>query len=202
MRKYLTIILSLFMVFTVVAQNNSKAESILSEVQSKISAYGTFKVAFSINGEKASIEIKGNMFRMKSPGVIIWFNGDEQWTYIEESNEVNLTNPDNSELNAINPYHFLKNWKTTCSCTYKGEKNIKGSKSRIVELKNRNASDFDFINVFITPENEINGMTIKDANGDEFNIDINKIEKNLSIDDSAFEFDEKKYPNAEIIDLR
>ncbi len=202
MKKYLTIVLSLFMTLTVAAQNNSKAESILSEVQSKISAYGTFKVAFSINGEKASIEIKGNMFRMKSPGVIIWFNGDEQWTYIEESNEVNLTNPDNSELNAINPYHFLKNWKTTCSCAYKGEKNIKGSKNRIVELKNKNASDFDCINIFVTPENEISGMTIKDANGDEFNIDINKIEKNLSIDDNAFEFDEKKYSNAEIIDLR
>lgn len=202
MRKTITLLLSLFIAIFTVAQNDGKAEGILSEVQRQIAGYGTFKVAFSINGEKASIEIKDNMFRMKSPGITIWFNGDEQWTYIEESNEVNLTNPDNSELNAINPYHFLKNWKTSCRCSYKGEKNIRGSKNRIIELKNNNTSDFDRISVFVTTENEISGMTIRDANGDEFNIDINRIEKNLSIDDSAFEFEENKYPDAEIIDLR
>lgn len=201
MRKTISTLMLLLFIYTAGAQNN-KAMEILTAVQNSINSYGNFRVAFSINGEKASIDIKENMFKMQSQGIIIWFNGDEQWTYIEESNEVNLTNPENSELNAVNPYHFLKNWHETCTCTFKGEKNIKGKNCKVVELKNKNISDFDNINILINQNNEITGMTITDANGDEFQIEISTIEKNLSFDDSHFEFYEKDYPNTDIIDLR
>lgn len=202
MKKTISTLLLLLCIYTAGAQNSNKAVETLTAVQNSIDSYGNFRVAFSINGEKASIEIKENMFKMQSPGIIIWFNGYEQWTYIEESNEVNLTNPENSELNAVNPYHFLKNWHETCTCTLKGEKNVKGKNCKVVELKNKNISDFDSINILVNQNNEITGMTITDANGDEFKIEISKIEKNLSFDDSHFEFDEKDYPNADIIDLR
>lgn len=202
MKRTISALLLLLCIYTAGAQNNNKAIEILTSVQNTIKTYGNFRVAFSINGENASIDIKDNMFKMQSQGIIIWFNGDEQWTYIEESNEVNLTNPESSELNAVNPYHFLKNWHETCTCSFKGEKNIKGKNCKIVELKNKNISDFDNIDIFISQNNEITAMTITDANGDEFKIEISRIEKNLSLDDSHFEFNEKDYPNTDIIDLR
>lgn len=196
------IFLAFCMHIAVNAQNADKAESIITSVQKKIESYNPFSVSADINGENALLTIKGNSFKMVNNSFIIWYNGKDQWTYIKESGEVNITSPDNSELGSVNPYHFLKNWKKTCTCRLTGEKNFNGKACRVVELKTKSKDSFDSIRLFVTPSYEIAGMTIKDVNGTEFNVKVKEIRKNINIKESFFSFDKKECPNAEIVDLR
>lgn len=203
-RKFIsaTIVFLYITAATITAQNSEKGTNILEHVQKKIESYNTFSINMEINGEKGEITVSGNCFRMSNSLFTVWYNGTDQWTYIKESDEVNITNPDDSELGSINPYSFLKNWKNTCTAVYTGDKKINGKNCSTVELKAKNHSGFDNITIFVSQSFDIEQMTIKDSNGYEFTVQIKGIKKNINKDKTFFSFSRKDCPDAEIIDLR
>ena len=56
--------------------------------------------------------LKGNRFYLNSGGIQSWFDGTTQWSYLESSEEVNVSNPTPEELQTINPYALLSIYKS------------------------------------------------------------------------------------------
>ena len=67
---------------------------------------GGIRATFGGTGN-GTLLLKGNQFYLNSGGIQSWFDGKTQWSYLESSEEVNVSNPTPEELQTINPYALL-----------------------------------------------------------------------------------------------
>ena len=98
------------------------ARAVLDKVAAAVSNKGGVSAGFSISSRQygnasGTIAIKGRKFRTTMQTATVWFDGKTQWTYVKSNNEVNINTPTEGELQAINPYNFIKmrqgaNWST------------------------------------------------------------------------------------------
>ena len=80
------------------AQGAAQAARILDKTAGVIGRKGGASANFSVSGKSlgatsGTIAIKGNKFYANTPKTTVWFNGKTQWTYMNTTNEVNVTNP-------------------------------------------------------------------------------------------------------------
>ena len=73
------------------------------------------EIAFEVRAPEGTsegrIRLKGEKFRLDTEGITTWFDGRTQWTYLENSDEVNVSEPTAEELQSINPYAWLAVYK-------------------------------------------------------------------------------------------
>ena len=143
------------------------------------------------------ISIKGNMFHATTDVAAMWFDGKTQWTYMKKNDEVNVTNPTEAQLQAINPYNFInmykKGFKYTMTQTkdeYKVHLTAENASQRIPEM-------------FITVDkNSYSPTEVKLLQNKKWTTFTISSLKQVSLADAAFKFNAKDYPTAEVIDLR
>ena len=143
------------------------------------------------------ISIKGNMFHATTDVAAMWFDGKTQWTYMKKNDEVNVTNPTEAQLQAINPYNFInmykKGFKYTMTQTkdeYKVHLTAENASQRIPEM-------------FITVDkNSYSPTEVKLLQNKKWTTFAISNLKQVSLADAAFKFNAKDYPKAEVIDLR
>ena len=58
------------------------------------------------------IQVQGNKFKIASNALTTWFDGRTQWTLMNGSDEVNVSNPTAAELQQVNPYTFINLYKS------------------------------------------------------------------------------------------
>jgi outer membrane lipoprotein-sorting protein len=201
--------------FSVCAQKDAKAKELLDKSSAAFSSAGdvsayftmeikdvTQKVSEAFDG---SIEMKGSKFHIDIPESEIWFDGKTQWVLQKSWDEVNVSEPSGQEVQALNPAMIYTLYKKGCSCKYLGEKtDVKKRKVQEIELipQNKtgditkivmqvNALDFMPVMIRISFSNKIENI-----------IHINTYKTKQNFPDSTFAFNKKKYPDAEIIDLR
>lgn len=156
-----------------------------------------FKMTGSMGSTSGSIIIKGKMFHATTPQASVWFDGKTQWTYMKNNDEVNISNPTEAQLQAINPYNFINLYKKG----YKSTLNSSGS-SHVVHLTATSA-ERKIKELFITVDKKTYHPTqVKLLQGKKWTIfDITNLKKQ-SATDAQFRFNAKEFPHAEIIDLR
>ena len=145
-----------------------------------------------------TIHIKGNKFHARTDnGVLVWFNGKTQWSYMKSTQEVNVSTPTQAQQMSMNPYTFINIYKTGYTSTLKTSGN-----SYVVHLVARNKQR-TVQEMYIT----INRKTyvpseIKMRQGKSWmNISVSGFQaKNQP--NSTFVFNSKDFPQAEIIYLR
>lgn len=184
-----------------VTMYGQSAKSVLDKAASKITVKSGVKAKFKMTGGQGStsgsIAIKGKKFNATTPQAIIWFDGKTQWTYMKSNEEVNVTKPDEAQLQAINPYNFINLYKKGYSMTLN-----KSGKAYVVHLTAA-SKDKKIKELFITVDKSSYHPTqVKILLNTKWTIfDISDIKKQ-SIPDSQFRFNTEDYPQAEIIDLR
>src|ERR1039457_3756772 len=115
--KKIFIPLFVIIAFTGFAQiKDPKASALLDEVSAKTKAYKSIKADFTytmenkqakINEEKkGTLLVSGDKFRLNIVGQIVISDGKTSWTYIQESNEVQLNSPDSKD-DALTPSKLL-----------------------------------------------------------------------------------------------
>ena len=193
----------LFHLFTLLPCNVSAqtAKSVLDKAASTVTMKEGVKADFKMTGSMGStsgtIIIKGKKFHATTPQASIWFDGKTQWTYMKDNDEVNICNPTEAQLQAINPYNFLNLYKKGYDATLNSNGN-----SHIVHLTASTASS-KIKELFITVDKKTYHPTqVKLLQGKKWTIfDITNMKKQ-SANDAEFCFNAKDFPHAEIIDLR
>lgn len=178
------------------------AKSILDKAAAIVSNPSGVKAHFqmiskqygSTNGE---IAVKGNKFHATTPDATIWFDGKTQWTYMKGNDEVNVSNPSEAELQAINPYNFINIYKKGFKLSAK----TVGS-SYEVYLKPTNKSRKIQEMYIIVDKNTYHPTHVKMLRKDKWSVIIISQLTATSLNDAMFQFNAKDFPQAEIIDLR
>lgn len=208
------IILFIFLNSCITLQaQNTKARQILDQTAAILRGNNGIEIKFNIYNilankkQKAvpgTILLKGNKFHLTTPSVITWFNGKTQWSYLPDNQEVNVSNPTNEELQQINPYSFINIYRQGYTCTI-GKTQIYKNKNIIeINLKaQQKQKEIQSITLYIDKNTYYpTYIKITDRNKNCNEIDILSMKKGLNLPENQFIFDNSKYRNVEIIDLR
>ncbi|MBC7921094.1 MAG: outer membrane lipoprotein carrier protein LolA [Ferruginibacter sp.] len=211
-QRLLVVAFSLGVFITQAQTNDPKAGEILEAMSKKYKAIPSFKATFTYTSENKSsggkesypgeLTVKGNMFRLKMAGQEVINNGTTVWTYIRESNEVNISDSE-PEDEEVSPAKIFNIYKKGYRYTFSGETKEKGVAFEEVELipekKNGQVSKVRF--KVDKKDKSIKSVKLFEKNGNRSTYAITKFAAS-NIDDKLFAFDESQYKDVEVIDLR
>ena len=184
--------LSLFMLVTLcaTAQNAAQAKKVLDKTAAIVGRKGGASANFSIS-------IKGNKFYARTPQAIVWYNGKTQWSWMKQTNEVNITTPTEAKQAQMNPYKFINIYRSGYNLDMKTEGNsyqvhmVAQNKKRTLQELYITVDKKSYTPSQVKFRQDKNWTTISISNFQA---------KNVS--NSTFVFQAKDYPKAEVIDLR
>lgn len=176
-----------------------KAGGVDAEFTVKIKAKGQTDGLLAGN-----IRLKGDKFVLKTTDAITWFDGETQWSYLVDSDEVNISNPTEEELQGINPYALLSLYEKEFAYTLGSTRTFKGTPIHEVVLTTTDKSkDISRLTLYIAKGYyQLLYVLAELYNGSKNEITIINYRSGVKLDDAIFTFDRKQYPRAEIIDLR
>ena len=182
------------------AQTDAKAEEVLDKAFSIWKADSGIRAEFE-GTENGVLLLKGDKFHLSNGNIESWYDGEAQWSYVADTEEVNISHPTPEELQSINPYHILMRYKTDFHYIYKGSQTRNGVKGHEIILTPKGSTQ-DVIRLFISNtfqplgiKMEHNGQTVSEIN-------VTRYQTNQKFGEQTFRFNKLLYPNAEIIDLR
>ena len=200
--KYLLMIVAIVISNNIFAQNAIKAKECLDKATAIVSNQGglTARFALSQTGHvgriSGTISVKGAKFVAATPQTTIWFDGKTQWSYMKSTNEVNVSNPTEAQRLSMNPYSLMTIYRQgyTLNMTSEG-----GAYVVYMKATNPNRSVSE---AYVTVSKAYQLQKIRMKQGKKWTtITVSNIQKkNLS--DGIFTFNKKRYPSAEIVDLR
>jgi len=207
------IILSALLIFTVSLTysqtKDSKATALLDEVSQKAKSYKSIKVDFSytmenakarINEEKTgTLLVSGDKYKMSAAGQVIICDGKTIWTYLKESNEVQVNALENKD-DALTPSKLL----TSYTANFKS-KIIKSTDPAVesVELIPNTSKNFTKAVLGIDKaKKQVRSFTLFDKSGNTFTYSIKTYTTDIPVTNGDFTFDAKKFPGVEVIDMR
>ena len=205
-----SIILSIISIVALNAQQASDAESIIKNLittYSNNTVKGVFTLSTTGNNSvisqpnKGTFVLKANKFVIEMEGAKVWFDGKTQWTYVNESKEVSISEPDKSELIQTNPIALLSDFKSKSRVQFSKQKS---SLNYIVELipkvKNK---DFNKVEVQTNKTNgNLESVTIHNNDKSQIKLSISNIQKGIKFNETSFAFDRSSYKGVTINDLR
>ena len=189
------------MLLMTVSSYGQTAQKVLDKAAAVVSNKSGAQASFTIKGPNlnanGNIAIKGKKFHATTPQATIWFDGTTQWTYMKNNDEVNVSNPSEAQLAAINPYNFIYMYKKGYSYTM-----TKKDGSYEVHLtatdKKRGIQEMYLV---INQKTYVPSQVRMKQQKGWTTIDIRNFKK-ANLADGMFRYNSKDYPQADIIDLR
>ena len=195
MKKIINTIALLLIAVTVSAQT---AREVLDKTAKTLSNKGGMSASFSIkDGATGTISVKGKKFQATTPDGIVWFNGKTQWTYVKQNAEVNVSNPTDAELQAINPYNFVYIYRNG----YKAELKDAGNLHQIHLTATGKNKSIQEMYIRVDKKTYVPTAISMRRCKRWTSITISNFRK-ANLSDAIFSFNAKDYPQAEIVDLR
>ena len=194
------LMITIVMLLMSVASQGQTAKEVLDKTAATVSCKSGAQASFTISGQNmntsGTIAIKGKRFHATTPQAIVWFDGKTQWTYMKKNDEVNVSNPSQSELQSINPYNFIYMYKNGYAATM-----TKKSNSYEVHLTAKGKKQIPEMYIVVSQKNYVpSQIRMKQSKG-WTTINITNF-KQAKLSDGAFRFNSKDFPSAEVIDLR
>lgn len=200
--------------FSAWAQGDAKAKGILDKVSANVKALKSLKANFSITisgakgskpqTKKGSVMMKGTKYYISLTGQEIFCDNKTIWTYVKESNEVQISTFDPNE-NSFTPSKLFTNFYDK-EYTYKyiGIQTVGGVKVEVITLTPTNKSkQYSKIDLMIDQsKNVVAGGKMYEKNGNIYSYSVSGYTANPVLNDKVFVFDQKKFPGVEIVDLR
>ena len=201
MKRLFTLWMLALLPFCISAQTDAKAAEVLDKVLEDLSESTGIRADFG-GSEAGFLLLKGEKFYLHNGNIQSWYDGKTQWSYVADTEEVNISHPTQEELQGINPYLILMRYKTDFNYTYKGNQMRNGVKGHEIVLTPKHSGQADVIRVFVSKayqplamKMEQNGQTLSEIN-------VTSYKTDQKLEDGMFQFNKTLYPNAEIIDMR
>ncbi len=180
-----------------------EATSILDQSAAALKQAGNAKIDFSyVSGGSAangSIKLQGSKFVLNMGGLVTWFDGKTMWQYNKKNEEVSVTEPSAADLAKINPYSFLSFYKKG----YKASMGKSTASDYQVTLAGSGAGRYKKVVLAVSKKTSYpSSITLTTESGHTVSIVCKSVHKNQKFSASTFRYDKKKFPKAEIVDLR
>ena len=216
--KSLKIILSLILTISVLtgqAQTDAKAKAILDKLSVKTKSYTSIKAAFNYTMENkadgidetqsGSIAIKGEKYLLNIAGQEIRSDGSSIWTYLEDAEEVRITEVDEDNEDNITPTKIFTMYEKGYRHEFIKDETLNGAVISIVNIYplDLDEKSYHTIRLFIDKNKlEIVKIVIMGKEGDVYTYKIKSFQTNIGISDAEFVFKASSYPGVEVVDLR
>ncbi|MCT4616384.1 MAG: outer membrane lipoprotein carrier protein LolA [Marinifilaceae bacterium] len=213
MKLNLLIAILLFLGINTNAQQVDKSKSILNKlsIHNKKHSSITANFVFTLDNKEEDIKessngkiiIKGNKYSLEFMGAETYFDGTNLYTYMKETEEVNISIPDDEDGEDA-----MMNPATIFSIYEKGFKSKyikKDGLIDVIELIPTEDNDVDFSKIKIRVD--MRTKTIKKLvyfgdDGNIITIRLTKFVPNHIYPDERFLFNVNAYPDVEVIDMR
>lgn len=210
--KLIFTILSIFLFTNTMLAQDKEAENLLKELSEKTNAFDNIKVSFAYKmlNEEAGIDettngtllVSGDKYHLNIAGQEVISDGATLWTYLVDSEEVQVNEV--SEDEGFSPNKLLSSYNE--EYTSKKEDDIIKDDKKFYQLKLKpidKESSFDFVRLIIDAEKmQLESFVMYDFESNIFSYNIKQFVSNTDISNSEFTFDSAKYPNVEVIDMR
>ena len=194
----------LLTILSAVYASATTADTILKSAADRYQTLKTISASYSATSgsEKmnGTIVTSGDKFHISSPQLSTWYDGRTQWTYSPSSNEVNITEPTAEGLQQVNPFAIISAFRRA----YKGTLLKSPAGTHTVQLLplDKKASIRKAVVTFDAKTLYPTLIRLTTDNNAILSIKVTNVVAGKKYPLSTFVFDKKKYPGAEIIDLR
>jgi outer membrane lipoprotein-sorting protein len=196
--------------FTIHAQTDPKAKTILDELSAKTKAYTSVKAEFSFVTEKkdktketqnGKIQIKGAKYKVEIPGHEIYCDGKTVWDFIKDANEVQVKDMETGGDEALNPSTIFTMYEKGYKYKFDSEDAVNQTLSLFPI--NPDKKKFHTVKLIIDKtKKQISSIKLLMKDGTTQTWTIKGFTVNTPIPDADFTFDPKTHPGVSIEDLR
>lgn len=199
----------------VMAQNDTKAKTILEAVSKKINGLKSLKANFTLtlsggkggkvkDTKKGAIAMKGQKYRVTISNQEIICDAKTVWTYNKDAKEVQVTNYNPAEQSMSPAKLFTNFYDKEYKYSYKGDTKEQGKSCDLIELiPNDKTKQLSRIELMVDKSTStILGGNYWEKNGNQYKIAISNYAPNANIPDTYFAWDAKTNPGVEVVDLR
>jgi outer membrane lipoprotein carrier protein len=213
MKKFVFLIFSVLVAQVAFAQYDAQALATLDAMSKKYKAYTSFEanITTTMTNEtegvkeeyKGKITVKGDKYKLVMSEQEIINNGTTQWTYIPAAKEVTVDNYD-ATSDEINPSKIYEIYKKGFKYLHNGERTEGGVVVEEIDLvpEKKDAQFFKIKMLITKKDRSIQSWTMMDKSGNKYKYTISKFTPNVTVADTFFVFDTKKYPGVDVTDLR
>src|ERR1035438_4448621 len=195
------------------AQSDKISQDILKGLSDKNKSFATINAEFTYTIENTQdktndkqtgkVFLKGNKYKLLVSGQEVYCDGTTVWTYLMDSKEVQITDP-NTKADAITPANIFTMYDKGYQSKFVEEKVEGGKTTQVIDLTPLDKKKKFFKIKLTVDKNDktIINSRIFDKNGNKITYTITKLLHDAPIEDSMFTFITKNYPGIEVIDLR
>ena len=212
------ILISILLVFVVTgySQQDAKAKEILEKVTKTTQSYASIeaKFSFEMNNTAEKIQekstgfiiLKNKKYKLNIPqmGLEVTCDGKTIWTYMVKSNEVSISNLDETTDDLMDPSKIFTIYERGFNYKFAGESVDGGVPVFNIELTpQKPTGDIKTARIMIDKQK----MMIHSANmigkdGNNYNVSVTQFITDGVYKDSDFVFDPKKFKDIEVVDMR
>ena len=183
------------------------ARQFLEQTERALSApdglQATFRVRAAEQTADGTIWLRGEKFVLETEGAKTWFDGKSQWSYLDSSNEVNLSEPTAEELQAIQPYAWISLYKQDYRLKMGEATHFLGKPIQEVVMTGTKGQDLLCMVLYLDEKTHLPlRISMAQRGGAVTVVTIRSYQMGRHWPDSFFTFDASQYPDAELIDLR
>ncbi len=213
MKSYLKISFALVIVFSFVLISKAQnADKILEDLSNSTNSYNNIKVTFAykmVNTDagidevtNGTLIVEGDKYNLNIAGQIVISDGKTLWTYIPDSEEVQINEV--SEEDGFTPSKLLSSYNDDYTAKLMDDLTEKAEVFYQLHLEPKDEdSNFDYVILIIKKDPlQLAKFIIHDFDGNVFSYEIKQFVTNTEISSGTFSFDESAHPGVEVIDMR
>lgn len=205
MKRLSIVMIALFSVFAMTAQESAKAKKLLSEVSSKVKAYDNMVIDFKYSLEntaesvsqetRGDVSINGDKYLLNLMGTTQLFDGKKIYTIIPEDQEINISNYVEEEDNNITPSKMFTFYEEGYTYKWDISQDVKGRQIQYIKLTPID-SNADVKNILLGIDSQtkhIYNLIQTQDNGTKITITVKSFKTNQPLAKNLFNFNEGRY---------
>jgi outer membrane lipoprotein-sorting protein len=212
-----TVIITLALIFGFISISNAqvddkKAREILNKVSAKAKDFKNMKFEFTYRmvdkahdideSLKGTVVMQGDKFNLEFMGRTIISDGQTMWSYDPDAEEIQISNV-SKEDDAFNPGKLLTSYDDNYRSKLIKTAKVEGKDYYIIYLYPLKGKSFYKIRLMIDVKTyQVHSGTVYSKDNITYTYTIDKFTPDVDVTDNYFKMDVKKYPDADVVDLR